>query len=204
MPKLSKTKVIGITGSMGSGKSKVASYLSKQYPVLDCDQVNAKLLKKGEAGYFYLIQLPWIVLDAQGEIDKKKMAQTIFNDNTKKKKVESILHPLILVEMKRWISKQEAKFVFVEVPLLFESHMEDYFESIWCIVVSDKIALERLFNYRNFTYEQAKERISKQMSPKEKMERSTIIIKNNKSVEDLEIEIKKALKKEEDAIVRNE
>lgn len=101
--------------------------------------------------------------------------------------------------------KTRSKICLCRSPaFLFESHMEDYFESIWCIVVSDKIALERLFNYRNFTYEQAKERISKQMSPKEKMERSTIIIKNNKSVEDLEIEIKKALKKEEDAIVRNE
>ncbi len=204
MSELSKKKVIGITGSMGSGKSQVASYLSKQYPVLDCDQVNAKLLRKGELGYFHLTQFPWIELDAKGEIDKKKMAQTIFHEDAKKEKVENILHPLILTEMKRWISKQESKLIFVEVPLLFESHMEEYFDSIWCIVVSNEIALERLYTYRNFTYEQAKDRISKQMSVKEKMQRSTIIIENNDSLKDLENEIQKALKKEADTLGRNE
>ena len=51
MSKLSKKKVIGITGSMGSGKSEISRYLRKKYPVLDCDQVNADLLKKGNLGY---------------------------------------------------------------------------------------------------------------------------------------------------------
>ena len=51
MSKLSKKKVIGITGSMGSGKSEISRYLKNKYPVLDCDQVNADLLKKGNLGY---------------------------------------------------------------------------------------------------------------------------------------------------------
>lgn len=50
MSKMSKKKVIGITGSMGSGKSEISRYLRKKYPVLDCDQVNADLLKKGKFG----------------------------------------------------------------------------------------------------------------------------------------------------------
>ncbi len=201
---MSKKKVIGITGSMGSGKSKVASFLAKHYPVLDCDQVNAQLLEKGEKGYSYLTQLPWIVLDEKEQIDKKKMAQEIFNNEKKKKIVENILHPLILDEMKIWISKQASGFVFIEVPLLFESQMEAYFDSIWCVVVSKEIAFERLFKYRNFTLEQAKERIDQQMSVEEKKKRSSFVIENNGSLKDLEEEIHKTLRKEEVLFVRNE
>ncbi len=195
---MSKKKVIGITGSMGSGKSKVSSYLAKSYPVLDCDQVNAQLLKKGEKGYFYLTQLPWIALDEKGQIDKKKMAKEIFSDEKKKEKVENILHPLILDEMKTWISKQKSELVFIEVPLLFESQMEEHFDSIWCVVVSKDIALERLFQYRNYTYEQAQERIDQQMSVEEKKKRSTFVIENNGSLKELEEEIHKTLRRERD------
>ena len=63
MSKLSEKKVIGITGSMGSGKSEIARYLRNKYPVLDCDQVNADLLKKGNLGYQKLKEMNIVELD---------------------------------------------------------------------------------------------------------------------------------------------
>ena len=72
MSKMSKKKVIGITGSMGSGKSEISRYLRKKYPVLDCDQVNADLLKKGNLGYQKLNDLHIVELDSNGEIIKER------------------------------------------------------------------------------------------------------------------------------------
>ena len=95
MSKMSKKKVIGITGSMGSGKSEISRYLRKKYPVLDCDQVNADLLKKGNLGYQKLNDLHIVELDSNGEIIKESLASYMFSNIEHRKQVEAILHPLM-------------------------------------------------------------------------------------------------------------
>ena len=87
MSKLSKKKVIGITGSMGSGKSEISRYLRKKYPVLDCDQVNADLLKKGNLGYQKLNDLHIVELDSNGEIIKESLASYMFSNVEHRKQV---------------------------------------------------------------------------------------------------------------------
>ena len=99
MSKLSEKKVIGITGSMGSGKSEIARYLKNKFPVLDCDQVNADLLKKGNLGYQKLNEMNIIELDSQGQIIKEKLASYMFSCDQNRKQVEAILHPLIFEKM---------------------------------------------------------------------------------------------------------
>ena len=88
MSKLSKKKVIGITGSMGSGKSEISRYLRKKYPVLDCDQVNADLLKKGNLGYQKLNDLRIVELDSNGQIIKESLASYMFSKAEHRKQVE--------------------------------------------------------------------------------------------------------------------
>ena len=69
------------------------------------------------------------------------MAQAMFQSPEKKAAVEAILHPLIQKAMEQWIQKQSISLIFIEVPLLFESHMEAFFDSIWCVVTSKEVAL---------------------------------------------------------------
>ena len=196
MPKMSKKKVIGITGSMGSGKSELARYLALKYPVLDCDQVNADLLKKEHAGYKKLHEMHLIKLDHRQEIDKAQLASFMFENEENRKKVESILHPLIFEEMNQWIERQTSDFVFVEMPLLFEIAAQNHFDSIWCVVADLDVALSRLQTYRNFTREQALARLSSQMNPEEKMAKSQIVIRNNGTVQQLHNQIEDALNEE--------
>ena len=196
MSKLSKKKVIGITGSMGSGKSEISRYLAKKYPVLDCDHVNADLLKKGNLGYQKLNELHIVQLDAQKEIKKESLASYMFSKEENRKRVESILHPLIFEQMHTWIQEQESPIVFVEMPLLFEISAQDHFDSIWCVVADLDVALSRLQTYRNFTREQALARLVSQMNPEKKMAQSNIILYNNGTVAHLHEQIEDALKKE--------
>ena len=174
MPKLSKKKVIGITGSMGSGKSEISRYLSQNYPVLDCDQVNAQLLEKGNAGYEELKKRKLVDFDADGNINKKSMAAFMFSSDQNRKLVESILHPLIFEQMHQW----------------------NHFDSIWCVISDLDVALYRLQTYRNFTREQALARLMAQMNPEEKMAQSNIILRNNGTVLQLHHQIDDALRKE--------
>ena len=196
MSKMSKKKVIGITGSMGSGKSEISRYLRNKYPVLDCDQVNADLLKKGNLGYQKLNDLHIVELDSNGEIIKESLASYMFSNIEHRKQVEAILHPLIFDEMHKWIHEQESLIVFVEMPILFEISAQEHFDSIWCVVADLDVALSRLQTYRNFTREQAMARLVSQMNPEEKMAKSDIVLRNNSTVEQLHMQIEDALKEE--------
>lgn len=196
MSKLSKKKVIGITGSMGSGKSEISRYLRKKHPVLDCDQVNADLLKKGNLGYQKLNDLRIVELDSNGQIIKESLASYMFSKAEHRKQVEAILHPLIFEQMHKWIYEQESSIVFVEMPILFEISAQDHFDSIWCVVADLDVALSRLQTYRNFTREQALARLVSQMNPEEKMAKSDIVLQNNGTVEQLHKQIEEALKEE--------
>lgn len=196
MSKLSEKKVIGITGSMGSGKSEIARYLRNKYPVLDCDQVNADLLKKGNLGYQKLKEMNIVELDSQGQIIKESLASYMFSSEQNRKRVEAILHPLIFEKMHEWIQNQDKSIVFVEMPLLFEISAQKHFDSIWCVVADLDVALSRLCTYRNFTREQALARLTSQMNPGKKMAQSNIILRNNSTVEQLHMQIEDALKEE--------
>ncbi len=196
MSKLPKKKVIGITGSMGSGKSEVKRYVSNYYPVLDCDKVNAKLLEKGQAGYQQLKDMGILKFDQDMNINKVELAKYMFSDPEHKKKVENVLHPLIFESMENWIKEQKENLVFVEMPLLFEIQAQKYFDSIWCVVTNRDIALERLQEYRHFTYQQAMARLSHQMDPELKMKQSQVVLKNDGTKEELYRQIEEALKKE--------
>lgn len=184
MSKLSEKKVIAITGSMGSGKSKVLSYLEKDWPVFSCDASNAKLLEPGQKGHQALIGLG---LAKEGEpIDKKEMAKALFSDTALKKKVEGILHPLIMEDMENWKASLDSPLLFCEVPLLFESGMEKSFDEIWCVDTNPDIAMKRLVTYRNFSEEEANARLASQFDPAYKREKSQEVIYNNKSEAELE------------------
>ena len=196
MSKMSKKKVIGITGSMGSGKSEISRYLRNKYPVLDCDQVNADLLKKGNLGYQKLNDLRIVELDSNGQIIKESLASYMFSKAEHRKQVEAILHPLIFKQMHKWICEQESSIVFVEMPILFEISAQEHFDSIWCVVADLDVALSRLQTYRNFTREQALARLVSQMNPEEKMAKSDIVLRNNSTVEQLHMQIEDALKEE--------
>lgn len=165
---------IAITGTIGSGKSTVASYLrNKGYFVFDCDEVNRELLNSDVLIDYF----PECYDD--GLLDKKKLANIVFNDEKKRLLLESIMHPLILERMEEESGKHEP--FFAEVPLLFEVNWDKYFDEILLVVVDEKIALERLVD-RGLSIEESKQRIKNQMSIKEKIERSDVIIYNDSSL----------------------
>ena len=165
-----------ITGTIGSGKSEVCRYLKeKGYHVFDCDKYNAYLLEKDNAGYRLVKEYFLECFDGEN-LDKKKLANIIFNDLDKKKKLESLLHPLIFEEIKREANLYNP--FFAEVQLLFETGMDKYFDYKLLIVSDEYITLDRLLK-RGMKKEDIERRINNQMSVNDKIERSDGIIYNN-------------------------
>ena len=183
---------IGITGSIGSGKSTVVRYLKeKGYKIFSCDEYNKKLLRKNSKAYPILLN-KFPVCFKDNKLDKQALANIIFNNKEKKKELEDILHPLIINEMKRQMDKNE--LIFVEVPLLFESNLDNYFDHILLVLCDEEIALKRL-KKRGLSLEESKQRLKNQMSQETKSKRAHYLIYNNGSLLDLYEEIEKWLDK---------
>ena len=169
---------IAITGTIGSGKTEVANYLRKLgYNVFDCDQVNSQILDEKA---YELLKDDFIDCFNNKILNKKALADCIFANSDKKDKLESIMHPLILKEL----FKRNDEPLFAEVPLLFESGWDSYFDSSLLIISNEDIALERLKN-RGISEFDAKRRINNQMSIKEKIKKASRIIYNNGSLDEL-------------------
>lgn len=196
MSPMSDQKIIAVTGSMGSGKSEFCRLLAGKYPVLDCDAINASLLKEKEKGWQALVQAGII---PAGPLDKKELAARMFSQPALKKQVEQLLHPLIFEELRHQAKAQESNVVFAEVPLLFETGAQASFDEVWCVTCQPQTALERLQNQRGFTRQEAKARLAAQLDPAIKASQSQLVIDNSGSRQELKEKTARILERMEAA-----
>ncbi len=184
-------RVIGLTGVMGAGKSTVIDILRKhKIPVLNCDEVNHQLLKKGEKGYLAITHyFGDSFLTKDKTIDIKKMSLFMFENAQHKQQIETLLHPLILSEIDACIHSMTTKLVVVEVPLLFEVGWEYVFDEIWVVACDQELLLQRLKQYRNIGKEDAQLRISYQLPQQVKIAKADYVLYNNTDKYDLEAQI---------------
>lgn len=183
---------IGLTGSMGAGKSSVLKILGQSIPVTDCDQINARLLEKEGKGWKALQKNGLLFLDETGELDRKAMADAMFEDPKTRKQIEGILHALILEEMDAWIAGQQG-LCAVEVPLLFECDLEGHFDETWTVACSYETALQRLESGRHIAREEARRRLALQMAPEEKISRADKVVYNDGSQDELQTQVRTLL-----------
>ncbi|HUX90928.1 MAG TPA: dephospho-CoA kinase [Gallionellaceae bacterium] len=114
---------VGLTGGIGSGKSTVASLFAELgVPVIDTDAISHQLTGAGGAAIPAIrAEFGGNYIDATGALDRAKMRQLVFSDNLAKRRLEKILHPLILAQAKSLAESSPAPYVLLVVPLLFET-----------------------------------------------------------------------------------
>lgn len=122
-------KKIAITGGIGSGKSLAAQYVAELgYPIYSCDEINKELWNDPE----YIEELKKLFPSCvnNGKFNKTILKKVVFVDKTGLKKLNAIAHPRIMKQLFSTMEKSESKFVFAEVPLLFEGGYEKFFDEI--------------------------------------------------------------------------
>ena len=189
-------KVIGLTGSIASGKSTVSKMLSNMgYPIIDCDDINHRLLKKARPGYNAVLEeFGTDILDDNEQIDRKKLGKIIFNDNLSKEKLNQILHPLIKKQVIEEIELYKAcDFVFLDCPLLFETDFHKLCDLSVVVYVNMDTQIRRLMDRDNVSFPEALKRIYAQMSLDKKLELADFVVDNCHSIGDLEWQIKQLL-----------
>lgn len=174
---------VAIIGGIGSGKSAVRKILSKNgYHTIDSDAVNAKMMTNTE--YIKMIDNAFNGIVKGGVIDKTALKNMIFADENKRLKLNSIAHPMI----KNILISEMDKFdlVFVEVPLLTECGLAEYFDRIWLIKADKDIRQNRVIKRDNISSDLFFQINSSQVDDKIREEVATDIIHNDGSLESLE------------------
>src|SRR3989338_6659518 len=145
--------ILGITGSIGSGKTTAAGIFSKyHYSRIEADEIGHELLKSDKIKNQLVKIFGNGILDKKMEIDRKKLGNIVFNDRNKLEKLNSIMHPMIINEIKNQIKKIQEKCgndakIIVDAPLLLETSLKDYVDMI-VVVKSDKNKIIKRLNKR--------------------------------------------------------
>ena len=174
--------LVGLTGGIACGKSTALGILRKLgWKIISTDEIVADLLQN-DYSLKKAIQNKWgLFVFENDEIDKKKIAQIIFNDQEAKTWLENLLHPLVRENWKRQVANSEEKNVVVEIPLLFEKKLEHLFQITICMQCQKKTQLRRLFD-RGLTKAQSNARIDSQMSLTEKIRLADIVLLGDHSL----------------------
>lgn len=152
-------RVLGITGGVGSGKSKVLDYLEKEYHAVICqlDNVARELQKQGQGCYLNIVkQFGEEVIGPDKELDRKKLSGLIFQDEEKRKLLNDIIHPEVKAFVVSDVKKKRADKVslyIIEAALLPEAGYEDICGEMWYIYAPESVRRERLNKSRGYTDE---------------------------------------------------
>lgn len=196
---MSQSKIIGLTGSIATGKSQVSNYLKdKGIKVVDADLIARDVvditivkdeIKKTFGKNIYINE----------NLDRKKLAEIVFSSDKKRNILNDIMHPhiykIILDEI-----KNSKDLIFVDIPLLFEN--EDInkkygleFDEIWLVYVDRETQIKRLMNRDGISREYAEKKINSQISVEEKRKKADVIIDNSGSLEETFAQVEEKLKK---------
>ncbi|MBD7966986.1 dephospho-CoA kinase [Paenibacillus gallinarum] len=186
---------IGLTGGIASGKSSVSKLLVSLGAILiDADQIAREVMLPGHPVLAAVAkQFGQVVLLEDGSLNRKKLGELVFNHPDQLQALNQITHPAIRQEMRDRKHKFEVQFpgrlIVSDIPLLYESGLEDGYEQIMLVYVPRKIQLERLMKRDGLDKDQAIRRLEAQMDIEEKKQKADIIIDNSGDFEDTKKQI---------------
>lgn len=189
--------VVGLTGIIGSGKSTVSRKLSELgYPVIDLDGIAQSLLSLKDV-IDYVREIIGEDAIKDGKVDRKRLAERVFEDESALRKLESIIHPLVVKIMEERIEelrRENKNVVFVDGPLIFEAGIEGMFDKIVVVYAEEEQVLKRM-EKRGFKKDDVLLRLKRQLPLEYKVERAHHVIYNTGEEEDLKLEVERLVKK---------
>ena len=188
--------VIGITGSSGAGKSTICEVLEIRYnvKVINADKIAKKLSKKG-TNYIndIVAKFGTDILDEEGELKRRKLAEIIYNDEAKRQELNDCTFKYIKEEIKKEINNDKKVYV-IDAPLLFECELNEICDKIIGVISRKELQLDRIVARDNIDYESAEKRLRAQEDNEFYIRNCDRIIENNNDLAYIEQEIEKLAK----------
>ncbi|MFA6843684.1 MAG: dephospho-CoA kinase [Bacilli bacterium] len=164
--------VIGITGSIASGKSLVTNYLrTKGYKVIDSDKIAHSIL-----------DMPTVkaqIYETFAVDNRAALSKIVFNDKAQLEKLNAIMKPLIIDKLKKEMQKRHEKIYFVDAPVLYEMNLQYMFDKVLVVYVDKEAQIVRLMRRDLISREYAIKKISMQIDIESKKELSDFVIDNS-------------------------
>lgn len=192
--------IIGLTGSIASGKSTVSAILrDKGYPIVDADKIARQVVEAGTPVIQKIEErFGRGVIHEDRTLNRERLGALIFGDAEKRNQLNQLIHPAIRAEMLRQRDmhlQAGNQTVIMDIPLLFESQLQSYVEKIIVVAVTPAIQEERLMKRNGFTAEEASSRIASQIPVAEKAAAADAVIDNNGTVAETEDQVSQLLEK---------
>lgn len=188
MKKQIKIKV-AVTGNIGCGKSTFAKFLSDEgFPVLYADEISKRILADDKQVRAEIIKVIGPSAFNGDKPDKKYIADSIFSDTIKLKKINSILHPKVRTEIEKLSQKyfQKTDIVFVEAALIFESKIEKMYDYVVLITSDINLRMQRTMLTKKLSKTEFLQREANQLDEDKKKKKSDFVFSNNNSTKDLQ------------------
>ena len=177
---------VALTGGIGSGKSLVGEILEELGAlVIDSDQLAREVIERGSPGYEEVVNAFGDSILSEGQIDRSKLAAVVFNETDLRKKLESIIHPLVREAAEKLAKKLPSGAILInQIPLLVESDGAKRFDYVVTVSADEEIRRERL-RLRGLKDYEITQRIAAQVSDLEREKIANYIIRNNGSIDEL-------------------
>jgi dephospho-CoA kinase len=187
-------KLIGLTGGVGSGKSTVAEMMRELgAEVVDADEATHAVYEPGSPGFDAVVREFGAEFVEGGRIDRSRLGELVFHDDDARRRLNSIVHPLVrdwMAQKTAEAAEREAEVVVQDVPLLFENGLERLFSSVVLAYAPEEAQVERLVSGRGFTPERARAMIAAQMPIENKRGLAHHVINNSGTREETQAQVR--------------
>lgn len=196
-------KKIGLTGTIGSGKTTVSLLLKRKgYSVFNSDGYSRILYQTTNPCYEKVVKaFGEGILDEFGEIDRKALAAIVFSDEEARLRLNAIVHPAVLEGMRSFFAHHpDEDLVFAEVPLLYDAHLEGEFDKVLVVTCSKENAVKRMMEDRGYREAEAIARYETQMNAVDQVKLADAVLYNDGSIRELDEALDEVLDRLEETV----
>jgi dephospho-CoA kinase len=185
--------IVGLTGGIGSGKSKVAELFSRHgIDIVDADLISRDVVLPGSEALEKIKQrFGNTIINADGGLDRPALRQIIFADSSQRRWLEDLLHPLIRERIITLLEKSGSPYTVLMSPLLFETGQHQLTDRVVVVDVPEEIQLKRAMHRDNNSEQQIRAIIDSQSDRSKRIEQADDVIDNSGSLEQLELAVAK-------------
>jgi len=186
---------VALTGGIGTGKSHVrAAFENLGVPTIDSDLLSRQAIAHGTAGFAAVVdRFGPEVLDADGGLDRQKLAAIVFTDAEARKALEGIIHPHVSRATDQWFASLNAgkhAFAIADVPLLYEVGRDKDFDTVIVAAASPAAQLRRVID-RGLSETEARLRITAQLPIEDKIRRADYVIRTDSTFVETDAQVRK-------------
>ena len=195
-PKRNKAMIIGVTGNIGCGKTTVALVFKKLgAEVIDADKLAHKAISFNGPSYKKIIGVfGEAVLGRDKNIDRRKLSRIVFEDRKLLLKLNRIIHPEVIKQIKKRIAGSKKEVVVLDVPLLIESGLHKIADKVIVVKTDLRHQISRVNNKLSLSESEISKRQSFQLPLKEKIRLADFIIDNNGTIDKTEQQVEKIVR----------